>query len=288
MFNIWALGVKTVTPIIVLTIAIYGIYSIVKGNAGGLREKRTKRVAMTTAGIVVLFIGSREAFYAFPGNALPIQVHESAKEYIINVDEVKKSDSGTSIKINYVLLDINNVAFSLGVKGKDKLVAVEVKESLESNKSLGEINNQWVGRRFKYEPQSMSTGFYSDTFKSPIYIVCHLSNGEEISFEIEDKNNVKDKVKIIKLNEVLKGSGRPITVKEFVKGINFSSLELSTDISLHDLEVSMLTEGKEYSEFQAYGTSGMLGYSMPPVGQGEVVIRIKVKDTGNEYRVRVQ
>lgn len=274
--------------IIIIIFIFYGGYRIISSIIRDFREKNTGKAVVKIAAVLAIAFVGRTLVYSRESGRLPVKVNDSAKQYIMNINEVKQSNSGTKIKINDVLMDLNNINFSLAVKGRDKLVAVEIKEDLEKTEVLRDIKGLWVGKRFNYEPMSFGAGYSSDTFVKSVYLVCHLSNGEEISFEVEDRKNVGEKVKLIKLDNIIDDNGKKIRFKEFGRGVNFSSLELVSDINLFDLEVSMLANGKEYGKFPSSGGGGILNYGMPPVGEEEVIVKIKVKASGKEYQVKVQ
>jgi hypothetical protein len=288
MFNIIGLSVKMMLFIITIIVILNGGYRIISSIIRDFREKNTRKAAIKIAAVLAIVFGGRALGYSLGSGKLPVQVNESAKQYIMNINEVKQSNSGTKIKINEVLLDLNNINFNLSVKGRDKLVAVEIKEDLKKTEVLRAINGLWVGKFFNYEPMSFGAGYSSDTFLESVYLVCHLSNGEEISFEVEDRKNVGEKVKLIKLDNIIDDNGKKIRFKEFGRGVNYSSLELVSDIDLFSLEVSMLADGKEYDKFPSSGGGGRLSYSMPPVGEEEVIVKIKVKASGKEYQVKIQ
>jgi len=210
-----------------------------------------------------------------------------AKEYIIELNQTKRSNSGTKVNINKVLFDLNAIDFSIGVKGKDKVVAVEIKKSLEDTKALNEFTGLYLGRLTMYEYCELGMSINENEFIDPIYIICYLSNGEELSYKVEDVNKVKDHVKVVEVNKKLKEDPQ-IILNKVIKGVSNTSISLTSDINLFDLEVTILDGNEEYTKLSGVGSGGLLGYNGPPVKSKEIKIKVKIKGSGEEIIVPIQ
>jgi hypothetical protein len=210
-----------------------------------------------------------------------------AKEDIIKLNQTKESNTGTKVTINDVLLDINTINFNLGVKGKDKVVAVEIKKSPEYTETLGEITGLYIGKKTMYEYNGLGLSLEVDEFIETLYIICYLNSGEELSFRVEDVNNVKNRVKIVEINKKFKDNPQVI-LNKVTKGISHTSINVSSDVNFFDLEVTILDGAEEYTQLPGYGSGGLFGYSGPPVKTKDVKIKVKIKSSGEEIIIPVE
>lgn len=210
-----------------------------------------------------------------------------AKEYIIELNQTKRSNSGTKVNINNVLLDLNVIDFNIGVKGKDKVVGVEIKKSPQDTKALKEFTGLYIGKQTMYEYNGLGVGIDENEFIDPIYIICYLSNGEELSYKVEDIKKVKNHVKVVEINKKLKENPQ-IILNKVTKGVSHTSIDLTSDINLFDLEVTILDGNEEYTKLSGAGSGGLLGYYGPPVKSKEIKIKVKIKGSGEEIIVPVQ
>jgi hypothetical protein len=275
-------------------VLIFGLSIIlfVRPAVRSFREKKYRKATAIIVLAVVVFSVASTRYYNYRVSMLP-NGNTVSKEYIIKSNIVKKTDSGTKVKLNRVLVDMNRASFNIGVKGKHKLVAVEVKKSLEDIEPLMAVRGQWIGNRLNYQYGGFGVGYPGTEFIAPIYMVCHFSSGEEVSFKIEDVKNVVDKVGIIEINETINEERIPIFVKSFTKGISYSAIEYESRASFHSIEASLIIEGNEYNDLPGGASSGGDGYwtgsfGGPPIGDKEAYLRIRIKNTEKEYTIKIQ
>ncbi len=138
-----------------------------------------------------------------------------------------------------------------------------------------------------YEYNLLGVGIDENEFIDPIYIICYLSNGEELSYKVEDVNKVKDHVKVVEVNRKLKVEPQ-IILNKVIKGVSHTTIDLTSDINLFDLEVTIFDGNEEYTRLSGVGSGGLLGYNGPPVKTKDVKIKIKIKASGEEIMVPIQ
>jgi hypothetical protein len=211
----------------------------------------------------------------------------SSNKYVINLNE-EKSSGDTKIRINDVLIDLNRVDFNVGVKGKDKLVAIEVKKNLQDVEPLRTIQGLWLGKRFMYSYNAFGNPYKSESFIEPIYIVCYLSNGEEVSFKVNDSKNIKSLSKVIHIDKDFQEEGEKIRVRTFTKGVTYGDLNIVSDLDSFAMEVSIFIDGKEYKDLTCSSSGGLHYYNTPPIGDSKAYVKIVVKSSGKEYKVNIQ
>lgn len=212
-----------------------------------------------------------------------------SKEYVMNLNFFKKSNSGTLVKINKVLMDLNHIDFTIGVKGKDKLVAVELKKALKDKEPLKDIKGQWLGGKFLYAYSGFGMEYNSDNFVEPIYIVCYLSDGEELDFKIEDKNNIKNKTQIIPINKDVGEEGKKIRFRTLTSGINYTDLYVVSDVNIFNMDVYIIQNGKQSEKSIGGGESGgMVHMYFKPISCNVISIKLVDKKNNKEYTVKVK
>lgn len=251
-----------------------------------IRENKIKRVLIKTATVFIVIFGFNYMINMRNGWNLS-SVEEQDKKYVINLNE-EKSSGDTKIRINDVLIDFKKVDFNIGVKGKDKLVAVEVKENLDDAEPLMAIQGLWLGERFMYSYNAYSYSYKSESFIDPLYIICYLSNGEEVSFKAEDSKNIKSLCKVIPLNKDFQKEGEKIRFRTFTKGATYGGLYIVSDLNLFATEVSVFIDGKEYKNLPSSAAGGEQSYCTPPIGDSKAYVKIVVKSSGREYKVDIQ
>ncbi|MFL0269839.1 RNA polymerase sigma factor [Candidatus Clostridium radicumherbarum] len=120
------------------------------------------------------------------------------------------------------------------------------------------------------------------------YIVCYLSSGEEVSFKVNDMKNMKSLCKVITINKDFQKDGEKIRVRTFTKGVTYGNLYIVSDLGFYESEVSIFIDGKEYKNLPASAAGGEENYNTPPIGDNKTYVKIKVKNTGKEYKVDIQ
>jgi hypothetical protein len=275
----------TIFLIILILIAVL-IYKLMKALVVDFRENRIKGVLIKIATVSIVIFGFNYMINMRNGWNLSA-VEEQDKKYAINLNE-EKSSGDTKIRINDVLIDFKKVAFNVGVKGKDKLVAVEVKKNLQDAEPLVAMQGLWLGKRFTYSYNAYSYSYNSESFIDPIYIICYLSNGEEVSFKAQDTKNIKSLCKVIPLNKDFQKEGEKIRFRTFTKAASYGGLYIVSDLDLFATEVSIFIDGKEYKNLPSSATGGQQSYCTPPIGDSKAYLKIKVKSSGKEYKVEIQ
>ena len=165
--------------LIILALFIILIYKFMKILVSAIRENKIKILLIKIAAVVIVIFGFNYMLNMQNGWNISF-LDKQNKQYVINFNE-EKTSGDTKIRINDVLVDLNKLDFNVGVKGKDKLVAIEVKKDLQDEKTLIAIQGLWLGKRLMYSYNAFGYSYKNDSFLDPIYIICYLSNGEEVS-----------------------------------------------------------------------------------------------------------
>lgn len=287
MANIVVLGFKwaiMMTMLFLILLLCCKFFIAVKGN---IQEKNNRAVfGKITVVLAAVFI-VRVLMLSFNANRLPIDT-KYCKQYIMEVNEIKENSRGTKVKLGKALMDLNSVTFNIGVKGKDKLVAVELKKSLQDKEVIKEFTGFWLGNRFSYEFNGLGIGYDSDTFIDTIYILCYLSNGEEIYFKLEDKNNLKDKTEKIFIQKDIESNGSKVRIKTLTRALNFTELEVVSDVGYFDLKVDLLQHGKVFESTSGVGGGGRFSFSFAPIDSEDITIRCTVKNLNKEFLIKVK
>lgn len=272
--------------IIVISIIIFIGRKLIESLGKDYKNNKYGRILSTILILIACVFLFQFGINVFNKNTLPIG-NRVPEKYIIKLNETKESTNGTKVRINNVLLDINTLQFSVGVKGKDKLVAVEVKKNPEEIEVLKEFPGLYLGKRIMYEYNGLGMGISEEEFLKTLYVICHLSNGEELSFKVEDINDVKSHVKIVEFNKKLKDDPQ-IILNKITKGVSHTSIYITSDINFFDLEVTILDGEEEYTNLPSSGSGGFFDYSGPPLKTKDVKIKVKIKYSGEEFIIPVE
>jgi len=267
---------------LILFVGLKMINNLVKDYKENKYRKILLKVSVLIIGVFLFQYGINN----LNKNRLP-RGKDIAKEYIIELSQTKTSNSGTIVKINNVLLDLNTIDFNIGVKGKDKVVAVEIKKSPQDIEALKEFTGLYIGKRTMYEYNLLGMGIEGNRFIDPIYIICYLSNGEELSYKINDVKNVKNHVKVIEINKKLKENPQ-IILNKVTKGVSHTTIDLTSDINLFNLEVTILDGNEEYNKLSGSGSGGLLRYYGPPIKTKDVKIKVKIKSSKEEFIIPLE
>jgi len=277
---------KFIAFFIFLAFFIILIFKSMKGLIIDLRRKKIKTLLIKIAVIAIVIFSITYIMNARNGWDISF-VEGQYKKYVINLNQ-EKSSGDTKIRINAVLVDLNKLDFNVGVKGKDKLVAIEGKKNLQDEGALFSIRGLWLGNKLMYSYNAFGNPYKSESFIDPIYIVCYLSNGQQVSFKIEDSKNIKSLSKIIHINKDLQKEGEKIRIRTFTKGATYGDLYMVSDLGFFNIEVSIFIDGKEYKNIGGSGSGGQQYYSTPPIGDSKAYVKILVKSSGKEYKVKLQ
>jgi hypothetical protein len=274
--------------IILIFLALFSIliYKFIKVIISDIRENKIKRLLIKIAVVVIVIFSFNYMINARNGWDLPF-VDKQNKKYVINLNE-EKSSGDTKVRINDVLIDLNKLDFNVGVKGKAKLVAVEVKKNLQDAESLIAIRGLWIGKRLMYSYNAFGNSYKSENFIDPMYIICYLSDGKEVSFKLQDSKDIKSLSKVIHIDKDFQEEGEKIRLRTFTKGVTYSDLYIVSDLGLFDTEVSIFIDEKEYKNLPSVASGGLQNYNTPPIGDSKVYVKIKVKGSGKEYKVDIQ
>lgn len=272
--------------IIIIFLVLYIGIKIIINLVKDYRENSYSKILLKVSVLIICIFLLQYGVNNLNKNILP-RGKDVAKEYIIELNQTKTSNNGTKVNINNVLLDLNAIDFNIGVKGKDKVVAVEIKKSPQDTKALKEFTGLYIGKQTMYEYNGLGVGIDENEFIDPIYIICYLSNGEELSYKVEDVKKVKNHVKVVEINKKLKENPQ-IILNKVTKGVSHTSIDLTSDINLFDLEVTILDGNEEYTKLSGVGSGGLLGYNGPPVKSKEIKIKVKIKGSGEEIIVPIQ
>lgn len=202
------------------------------------------------------------------------------------------TNSGTKVKINKAFLDLKYVSLTMGVKGKDKLVAVELKKNPADVEPIQKMQGQWLGSRWSYKYNSYGMPYKEDSFIDPLYVICYLSNGEELTFELRDIKNVKSRTECIKVDKVIEDDGVKLTIEDVTRAINYTNVSAKSEGRFGEMEVFIINNGVE-SEKSNGGWSGggstyNYDFSFKPINEGNITIKIKMKNNDKVYYVKVK
>lgn len=280
---------------IVLVIFVFFLYlvflylkSIVDNFKRNEKKRGFTKVAIGLILIVVLFIINN--YYG--KNRITIPLNSNVKNYIIKLNEVKKAEDGTSIKLNKAFLDINYSSFNIGIRGKSKLVAVELKRNLEDEKPLKALSGLWVGKSFTYDYSSIGVSYKAEGFIDPLYLVCYLSNGEEVSYKLEDEKNVKNNTEFIHINKVIEVEGKKLNIENVIFALNSMQLAITTDTGSIDFKAFISKDGKEYKEIKGSWAGGGAHYNYDfytePMKASELTLKILINGNSKEYLIKIK
>lgn len=275
--------------IIVLFIFFSFASSIVKNVTHGQRKTAAMKILAVAA---VIFGGIILLNYSISTRLSVPMGSKYESKYVIDYDKVITSSSGTKVKLNKVFLDMKYVSLTVGVKGKDKLVAVELKKNPDDKEPLHKLQGQWIGSRWSYKYNSYGIPYKEDSIVDPIYVVCYLSNGEEMTFEIRDIKDIKSKTEFIRVNKVIEHDGRKLTIESVTRAINFTNISAKSEGRFGEMEVSIINNGVE-SEKSTGGWSGggstyNYDFSFKRIEEGNITIKIRMISSGKEYFVEVK
>ncbi|MCB2358606.1 hypothetical protein [Clostridium estertheticum] len=277
---------KFIILLIFLVLIISLVSKFIRALVVDIRENKIKMLLIKIAAVVIVIFSFNYMINARNGWSIPV-VDKQYEKYVINLNE-EKVFGDTKIRINDVLIDFNKLDFNVGIKGKDKLVAVEVKENLKDVEPLISIKGLWLGKKFIYSYNAFGYSYKSERFIDSMYIICYLSNGEEVSFKVNDTKNMKSLTKIIHIDKDFQEEGEKIRFRTFIKGATYGELYMVSDLGIFNTEVSIFIDGKEYKNLGAFGTGGQQSYNTPQIGDSKAYVKIKVKSSGKEYKVNIQ
>lgn len=277
---------KFIIFFIFLAFFIILIFKLMKGLIIDLRGKNSKILLIKIAAVVIVIFSITYIMNARNGWNISF-LEGQHKKYVINLNQ-EKSSGDTKIRINDVLVDLNKLDFNVGVKGKDKLVAIEGKKNLQDEEALFSIRGLWLGNKLMYSYNAFGNPYKSESFIDPIYIICYLSNGQQVSFKVNDSQNMKSLIKIIHIDKDFQEEGEKIRVRTFTKGATYGDLYMVSDLGFFNTEVSIFIDGKEYKNVGGSGTGGQQHYSTPAIGDSKTYVKIMVKGSLKEYRINIQ
>jgi hypothetical protein len=257
-----------------------------------VHSKRTTAIIKIIVITAVVF-GGRMLLNYSGSEKLPVPMgNKYDNKYVINLDKVNTTTSGTKVKIKKVFLDLKYVSMSIGVKGKDKLVALELKKSPDDEKPLQKMQGQWVGSRWSYEYNSFGMPYRENEFIDPLYAVCYLSNGEELTFEIQDSKDVKNKTELIRINKNIEDDGRKLTIKDMTRAVNYTNVSAKSEGYFGEIEVSILNNNVESEKttgsWAGGGSTYDYDFSFKPIQEGNIILKVTVKNSGKEYILDVK
>ena len=277
---------KFICLIVFLALFVILLYKLMKGLIRDIRENKSKTLYIKIAAVVIIIFSITYMINSRNGWDLSF-VDKQNKKFVIDFNE-ERSSGNTKIRINDVLVDLNKLDFNVGVKGKDKLVAIEGKKNLQDEGALFSIRGLWLGNKLMYSYNAFGYSYKSDSFLDPMYIICYLSNGQQVSFRVNDSKNMKSISKIIYIDKDFQEEGEKIRVRTFTKGATYGDLYMVSDLGFFNTEVSIFIDGKEYKNVGGSGTGGQQHYSTPAIGDSKTYVKILVKGSLKEYRINIQ
>lgn len=286
MSTIFSVILRLATILVFCVLIITLVYKYIRFLILDFRENKIKTLLIKITAVFIVIISFNYMINTRFGWNNPY-VAKQYKKYVINL-KGEKSSGDTKIKIDDVLMDLNKLYFNIGVKGKDKLVAVEVKRNLQDEEPLREIIGLWLGKRFMYSYNDYGTSYKSESFIDPMYIVCYLSSGEEVSFKVEDTKDIKYLSNIIHIDKDFQEEGEKIRMRTFTSGVTYGELYMVSDLGYDTTDVSIFIDDIEYKNLMGSGSGGQQNYTTPPIGDSKAYVKIVVKSSGKEYKVDIQ
>lgn len=273
--------------LIILTLFLCLIFMYIRSIYVHIRNGEKIR-GIVKALVFILAAGIFYSMVIYPlSNRLPIIFKGNTKQYVMDINQVKEDCKGTKVKIKKALLDLNNISFTIGVKGKGKLVAIEIKRNPDDKEALGSISGLWLGNRFAYHYNGYGAGYNSNEFIEPLYLVCYLSNGEEVIFKIEDKNHAKDQTRFFEIDKEIEFEGKKIRIKNLKRALNYTSIEIDSNDGQLNLEVSIIQEDKESEKASGSWSGGGSKYDynfyFDPIEDKDIKLKIKSTGSDKEY-----
>lgn len=286
MSKVFMVMPKLIIFVVIIFLILFVGLKMINNLVKDYKENKYRKILLKVSVLIIGVFLFQNGINNLNRNRLP-RGKDIAKEYIIELSQTKTSNSGTKVKINNVLLDLNTIDFNIGVKGKDKVVAIEIKKSPQDIEALKEFTGLYLGKRTMYEYNLLGMGIEENQFIDPIFIICYLSNGEELSYKIDDVKNVRNHVKVIEINKKLKENPQ-IILNKVTKGVSHTSIDLTSDINLFDLEVTILDGNEEYNKLSVSGSGGLIGYYGPPIKAKDVKIKVKIKYSKEEFIIPLE
>lgn len=281
-------------PIVLVIFAffLYLIFLYLKSIMGNFKRNEKMRGFTKAAIGVILLIAIFNINNYYDKDRVTVPLNSNVKAYIIKLNETKKAEDGTSIKLNKAFLDINYCSFNIGIRGKSKLVAVELKRNLEDEKTLKALSGLWVGKSFIYDYSSIGVSYKAEEFVDPLYLVCYLSNGEEVSYKLEDEKNVKNNTEFIQINKVIESEGKKLNIKNAVFALNSMQLAITTDTGRVDFKAFISKDGKEYKELKGSWAGGGAHYNYDfytePMKASELTLKILINGNSKEHLIKIK
>jgi hypothetical protein len=275
--------------VITLSIAFVVIGSIVKNMRSGNRKTAIVKIGV----IAAVILGGKMLLNFSAAGDLPVPMgNKYDQNYVVNLNKVQESSSGTKIKINKVFLDLKQVSLTMGVKGKDKLVAIELKKSPTDEIPMKKMQGLWMGNRWSYEYGGSGMPYDEDYFIDPLYIICYLSNGEELTFEIQDVKDAKSRTEFIRVDKTIEDDGRKLTIESVTRAMNYTNVSAKSVGRFGEMEASIIynnVESEKTSPSWAGGGSNYdYDFSFKPIEAGNIAIKITIKDSDKVYLIEVK
>jgi hypothetical protein len=259
------------------------VYDLKKGN-------KKQGLVKLGVGLFIIFGYYCLAEYGMRSK-LSAPLGANIKQYIMSVDQIEKSNSGTMVKLDKVFFDIDYISFSVGIKGKEKLVAVELKKALEDKDPLKEIQGIWLGKRISYDYGNLGISYKTEGFIDPLYLVCYLSNGEEISFKVEDKMNIKEKSKIIQVNKEVDIDSRKLMIKEVTSSLSNTTIFMTSEEGRFDLKAYIIKNGTSHKLESSWAGGGKrfdFQFYSKPVYESGAKLKLVPNGSDKEYIIDLE
>jgi len=224
--------VLTLAFVCILFFICYWIY-----GSRGNRSMLIKKVTLSVIAVLVIFLGN---LLLHPQSGIS-NLKDSTKPYVIERNETKSMD-GTHIKLNQVFLDLLNLQAAYSVRGKSKVVAIELKRKPEDVEALGEITGLWTGGRILSEYSIFGINYKrnADEFVDPVFVVFYLSDGGSIYFEVKDEMKVKSKVGVVSIDKEIRFDDSIFKLSKAYFGLNYSSISFDSNFMPTNIAVTII------------------------------------------------
>lgn len=246
------------------------------------------------------------------GDTFPGMTPEIEREFRQEINLTKKG-KGLEVTLKEVLVDLNNVYLKGSVKGREKIVGIEIKDWVPVN-ALDD-SDRLTGTKFKWGIRGLWLGGswwrpFRESFslqfpheikleQSQFNFIFYTSLGEKVVFNIPINPELKNKVRSVIVNQEIDLEGHQITIEKIDFGLTQTVLKYNTrsNYKWSELKFSLtdLTTGKDYKsrgsslagggkEFK--GNTAFNGFV--PVPKGKVKLTVFKTGTGESKYIDIK
>jgi len=240
------------------------------------RHDKLKLLKVGSAALVAV-LGLITISNVYAANRMPI-ILKAPESYIVEYNETKNV-SDTEIKLKKVLLDLGSINATYSVRGREKVVGIELKKALEDITPIADAPGLWVGGKAFPAHEFIGMSYESKEIVTPLYLVFYLSNGDSAAFEIIDRAKAASAVKTVNINKTLNYGDNYINFTYFLKGLNYTAVAFESNFNPRDqVEIKLTADGVEIEEASSgwfgSGTVYQGSFGFDPINAHKVQLKI--------------